>query len=65
MGDFKVKLKSIENKFEISKLYDALPTNFFAPYTLQPTRTAKNCKTFYIIFLNYYSIKLNLYSGNY
>ena len=51
MGEFNIYLVNSDTNPEVSEFFDNLYSHFFAPYILQPTRLAKNCKTFFI-FIN-------------
>ena len=63
MGNFNVTLLNTDTDHNVSEFYDILPSNFLAPYILQPTRLAKYSKTVIDdIFLN--SIEFNTFSGN-
>ena len=62
MGDFNINLVNPETNTNISELYDMSPS-FFAPYILQPIRSAKNSKTLIDnVFPN--SIEFEAFFGN-
>ena len=62
-GDFNINLLNTETNNNISEFYDNMPSNFFVPYILQPTRLTKTSKTFSNnIFLN--SIEFETFSRN-
>ena len=64
MGDFNINLLSSDTKPEVSESFNNLSSHFFVRYILQPTRLAKNSKTFIDnIFIN--TIDFGSYSGNF
>ena len=62
MANFNINLLNEDTDHNVSGFYYILSLNFFAPYILQPTSSAKNSKTFIDAFLN--SIEFNTFSGN-
>ena len=60
MGDFNKNLLNTEINTNIPEFSDNMPSHFFAPYILQPTRLTKNQKTLIDnTFLNSIEFKLS------